>query len=180
MATKEKNEKSMENAHHIFMAGDINNIPVGIAVSQQWIHRYLLDADIFRDKNIANEGSLFASILYLQAVLDAVERIPEDTFGHILKKYEEMNVRHHFRGSICIWFDMVLRRALGKIVNWHFVDNDQYFTAMECILVTTFKQTIYSVGILESRDASFKGVGSAITMERRRGEELSIDGMSNS
>lgn len=80
MTTKGNKKKSVENAHHIFGSGDINDISVGITVSQR-LHRYLLDADILRDKNIAKEGFLLANVLYLQAVLDAVERIPEDTLG---------------------------------------------------------------------------------------------------
>ena len=30
-----------------------------------------------------------------------------------------------------IWLDMMLKRALGKVVNWQFVDKDQYLSAME-------------------------------------------------
>ena len=30
-----------------------------------------------------------------------------------------------------IWLDMMLKRALGKVVNWQFVDKDQYLSSME-------------------------------------------------
>ena len=30
-----------------------------------------------------------------------------------------------------IWLDMMLKRTLGKVVNWQFVDKDQYLSAME-------------------------------------------------
>lgn len=30
-----------------------------------------------------------------------------------------------------IWVDMMLKRTLGKVVNWQFVDKDQYLSAME-------------------------------------------------
>lgn len=30
-----------------------------------------------------------------------------------------------------IWLDMMLKRTLGKVVNWQFVDKNQYLSAME-------------------------------------------------
>lgn len=30
-----------------------------------------------------------------------------------------------------IWLDMMLKRTLGKVVNWQFVDKAQYLSAME-------------------------------------------------
>ena len=30
-----------------------------------------------------------------------------------------------------IWLDIMLKRTLGKVVNWQFVDKDQYLSAME-------------------------------------------------
>ena len=70
-----------------------------------------------------------------KAALDAVEKMPEDTFEHIIEKYVEMNVCHPFMEgngrSTRIWLDMMLKRTLGKVVNWQFVDKDQYLSAME-------------------------------------------------
>ena len=61
--------------------------------------------------------------------------MPEDTFELIIEKYAEMNVCHPFMDgngrSTRIWLDMMLKRSLGKVVNWQYVDKDQYFTAME-------------------------------------------------
>ena len=54
---------------------------------------------------------------------------------HIIEKYVEMNVCHPFMEgngrATRIWLDMMLKRALGKVVNWQFVDKDQYLSAME-------------------------------------------------
>lgn len=62
--------------------------------------------------------------------------MPEDTFEHIIEKYVEMNVCHPFMDgngrSTHIWLDMIQKHSLGKVVNWQYVDKDQYLSAVEC------------------------------------------------
>ncbi len=92
-------------------------------------------AGVIRDKTFAKGGFRFANSLYLEAALSAVEKMPEDTLEHIIEKYVEMNVCHPFMEGNArytrIWLDMMLKRSLGKVVNWQYIDKDQYLSAME-------------------------------------------------
>lgn len=57
----------------------------------------------------------FASLMYLQAALENIEKMPQSTFDEIIEKYVEMNIAHPFREgngrSTRIWLDLIKKRT---------------------------------------------------------------------
>lgn len=88
-----------------------------------------------RTVNLAKGGFRFASALYLESALKSIERMPQDTFDHIVEKYVEMNVAHPFREgngrSGRIWLDHMLRKELARTVDWGRIGREDYLLAME-------------------------------------------------
>ena len=140
MTQNELDAKSLENAKQLFLSGAINDIEVETVKGLQAIHKALFCglydfAGEIRTKNIAKGGFRFANSLYLAEVLAAVEKMPESTFEEIIAKYVEMNVAHPFMEgngrSTRIWLDMILKKNLGRVVEWANIDKEQYLQAME-------------------------------------------------
>ena len=77
----------------------------------------------------------FANSLYLVPALEAIEKMPESSFEEIIAKYVEMNIAHPFMEgngrATRIWLDMMLRRSLGKVVDWRKITREAYLQAME-------------------------------------------------
>ena len=132
--------QSLNKAHSLFESGAIDRIEVGTVKGLCDIHRYLFGglydfAGKIRTLNISKGGFRFANALYLDAILPVIERMPESTFEEIIAKYVEMNIAHPFmegngRASR-IWLDMMLKKNLGRVVDWQRVDKVQYLQAME-------------------------------------------------
>ena len=140
MTTREIDRESFEKAKQLFISGEIDRIEVGTIKGLQAIHKALFDglydfAGKIRTLNIAKGNFRFANSLYLDAVLLAVEKMPENTFEEIIAKYVEMNVAHPFMEgngrSTRIWLDMILKKRLGKVTDWAKIDKVQYLQAME-------------------------------------------------
>lgn len=59
----------------------------------------------------------------------------ESTYEEILAKYVEMNIAHPFMEgngrATRIWLDMMLKRTLGKVVDWRKINREAYMQAME-------------------------------------------------
>lgn len=171
MNTKEIDEKSLENAKELFVSGEMDNIEVGTVKGLQAIHKALFDglydfAGEIRTLNIAKGNFRFANCLYLKEVLSAVEKMPENTFEEIIAKYVEMNVAHPFMEgngrSTRIWLDMILKKNLGKVVEWAKIDKVQYLQAMERSTVNDLElRFLIQPNLTEKvndREVIFKGI----------------------
>ena len=140
MNTRHIDEQSLKKAYHLFESGDIDTIEIGTAKGLCQIHRYIFEglynfAGEIRTQNIAKGGFRFANSMYLDAILPVIEKMPETTFEEIIAKYVEMNIAHPFMEgngrATRIWLDLILRKNLGKVVDWRNVDKNLYLQAME-------------------------------------------------
>ena len=77
----------------------------------------------------------FVPLIYLPEALKIIENMPQKTFDQIIEKYVEMNIAHPFREgngrSMRIWLDLMLKKEIGKVVDWAKVDKEDYIFAME-------------------------------------------------
>ena len=131
---------SKSRAIELFETGLLDTFEVGTFKGLSQIHRYLF-GDIYgfagelRTVNIAKGAFRFAPVMYLETALKNISKMPQTTFDEIIEKYVEMNVAHPFREgngrSARIWLDMILRKELGKVVEWSQVDKEDYPLAME-------------------------------------------------
>lgn len=131
---------SKKKAIELFESGYLDSLEAGKYNALAEIHRYLFEdiyelAGIVRDMNIAKGNFRFAPVMYLKASLEHIESMPQSSFDEIIEKYVEMNVAHPFRDgkgrSTRIWLDLMLKKELGKVINWSEVDKNDYLLAME-------------------------------------------------
>ena len=131
---------SKKKAVELFENGYLEHYEAGTFQMLAAIHKYLFD-DIYefagevRTVNIVKGNFRFAPVMYLQAAVENVEKMPQSTFEEIIEKYVEMNIAHPFREgngrSTRIWLDLILKKELNMVIDWSAVDKDDYLLAME-------------------------------------------------
>ena len=131
---------SKKRAAELFETDLPDNLQIGTFASLKAIHKYLFD-DIYtfagevRKVNIAKGNFRFAPVMYLEAALDNIDKMPQSTFNEIIEKYVEMNIAHPFREgngrSTRIWLDCILKKEIGMVIDWGQVDKEDYLLAME-------------------------------------------------
>ncbi|MBQ7240108.1 MAG: Fic family protein [Bacilli bacterium] len=138
--SKEEERITKLKALELFDKKIIDQFEVGTFNGLSEIHKYLFD-DIYdfagkvRNVNLAKGNFRFASVLYLDDVLDSINKMPQTNFDEIIDKYIEMNIAHPFREgngrSTRIWLDLILRKELSKVIDWSKVNKEDYLLAME-------------------------------------------------
>ena len=168
---REEERLSKKKAVALFETGLLDTLPAGKFVTLQAIHKYLFE-DIYdfageiRTVNMAKGNFRFAPLMYLQAALENIDKMPQSNFDEIVEKYVEMNIAHPFREgngrSTRIWLDHILKNEIGKVVDWSKVDKEDYLLAMERSPIKAVEIKVLLKGALtdeiNSREVYMKGI----------------------
>ena len=137
---REEERISKKKAVELFESGVLDKLAPGRFASLQAIHKALFE-DIYdfagklRMVNLAKGNFRFAPLMYLEAALANIDKMPQSTFDEIIEKYVEMNIAHPFREgngrSTRLWLDQMLKAGIGQVVDWSRVDKEDYLLAME-------------------------------------------------
>ena len=137
---REEERISKKKAVELFESGALDKLVPGRFASLQAIHKALFE-DIYdfagelRTVNLSKGNFRFAPLMYLEAALGNIDKMPQSTFDEIIEKYVEMNIAHPFREgngrSTRLWLDQMLKADIGQVVDWSRVDKEDYLLAME-------------------------------------------------
>lgn len=179
----------------LYRDGTLDTLVPGTFSALKTIHVALF-GDIYdfagriRTVNLAKGNFRFASAIYLESAIRAIETMPQENFDQIVEKYVEMNIAHPFRDgngrSGRIWLDHMFRRELGRTVDWSRIGREDYLLAMErspvrdleikTLLGQALSDDLRSVALLaRSVDASYAYEG----YDAYRAEDLGSDGASD-
>ena len=120
---REEERISKKKAVELFESGSLDKLAPGRFASLQAIHKALFE-DIYdfagelRTVNLAKGNFRFAPLMYLEAALGNIDKMPQSTFDEIIEKYVEMNIQ-------------MLKAGIGQVVDWSRVDKEDYLLAME-------------------------------------------------
>lgn len=168
---REKERISKKKAVNLFDFAILKLLSDGTYKTLAAIHKYLFE-DIYdfagelRTVNMAKGNFHFAPLMYLQAALENIDKMPQSNFDEIVEKYVEMNIAHPFREgngrSTRIWLDHILKNEIGKVVDWSKVDKEDYLLAMERSPIKDVEIKVLLKGALtdeiNSREVYMKGI----------------------
>ena len=169
---------SKKKAIELFESGKLDSLNAGTFESLKEIHKYLFEdiyefAGTLRTVNLAKGNFRFAPVMYLEASLSNIDKMPQSTYDEIIEKYVEMNIAHPFcegnGRSTRIWLDCILKKELSKVVDWSKVDKEDYLLAMERspIKDTEIKLLIEKnlTNKIDDRDVYMKGLDASYGFE---------------
>ena len=175
---REEERISKKKAAQLFDRKLLDTFDVGTFAGLAAIHKYLFE-DIYdfagelRTVNLAKGNFRFAPLMYLQAALENIDKMPQSNFDEIVEKYVEMNIAHPFREgngrSTRIWLDHILKNEIGKVVDWNKIDKEDYLLAMERSPIKDVEIKVLLKGALtdeiNSRDTFMKGIDNSYYYE---------------
>lgn len=137
---REEEMRSKKKAIWLFEEGILDTLDAGSLATLKEIHKILFGeiyefAGEIRKVNLVKGNFRFAPLMYLEAALANIEKMPQSDYDEIIEKYVEMNIAHPFREgngrSMRIWLDHMLKKEIGKVVDWRLVDKEDYLLAVE-------------------------------------------------
>lgn len=168
---REEERISKKKAAELFENGMLDSLPAGTFATLQKIHQFLFEDIYFfagkvRTVNLAKGNFRFAPLMYLEAALENIDKMPQSTFDEIVEKYVEMNIAHPFREgngrSTRIWLDHILKTEIKKVVDWSKADKEDYLLAMERSLIKDIEMKYLLKNALtddiHSREVYMKGI----------------------
>jgi cell filamentation protein len=168
---REEERISKKKAVNLFDFAILKLLSDGTYKTLAAIHKYLFE-DIYdfageiRTVNMAKGNFRFAPLVYLQAALENIDKMPQSNFDEIVEKYVEMNIAHPFREgngrSTRIWLDHILKTEIGKVIDWSKVNKEDYLLAMERSPIKDVEIKVLLKGALtdeiNSREVYMKGI----------------------
>lgn len=162
---------SKQKAIQLFDEGILDNAEAGTFNTLALIHCYLFEevydfAGKRRTVNLAKCNFRFASVMYLDAALQTIEAMPQDSFDAIIEKYVEMNIAYPFREgkgrSMRLWLDHLLKQAIGQVIDWQQIDKQDYLQAIMRSPINDLEIKTFLRGALttdtDSRETYMKGI----------------------
>lgn len=137
---REEERLSKMRAIRLFKENLLVDKDAGKFETLSYIHKFLFEelydfAGSLRTVNIAKGNFRFASVMYLDVALANIDKMPQKNFDEIVEKYVEMNIAHPFREgngrSMRLWLDHILKKELGKVIDWNKINKEDYILAME-------------------------------------------------